>query len=620
CDKRTGACTCKRLVTGENCDQCLPEHFGLGDEPDGCKACECDPGGAFDNKCDITTGQCRCREHFGGRKCDTPDSGYFCANIDYYTYEAERANVTGGEIELREVPQNLRERTWTGLGFVRVRSGSQMVFKVSDLVQSMDYNLVLRFDSYRDQVGWENVQVIVVRPDNPSQGSPCYNAIDASGDFLSARLPPGGRYAEVRPAVCLEQGVEYEIRVIFGEKQTGYQDRSASILIDSLVVAPPTEALSVFKGSSLSDYHRTEYERYQCRNMALSLTPISDLSPKCKYYLCPVAAVMLDRGIGCNCDPTGTISGICDVYGGQCECKVNVGGRRCDQCNPGTYGFGPSGCSMCECDSVGALDNFCDGQSGQCKCRERGITGRQCNQCQPGFWGFPDCRVCQCNDHASICDQKTGACIECRDLTSGHYCDRCQDGYYGDPRLGVNIPCKPCPCPGGPASGYQHADTCYLQPGQQPGTQNVVCNCRAGYEGERCASCSINYWGNPSEIGGSCERCDCNGNIDFAVPNSCDAKTGACLLCLHNTEGVQCEHCVAGHFGDAKIRSCQRCVCNHLGTNSSAGECDRVSGQCPCLPNVIGLQCDQCAANHYDLASGKGCSACACDVNGVIPD
>lgn len=51
---------------------------------------------------------------------------------------------------------------------------------------------------------------------------------------------------------------------------------------------------------------------------------------------------------------------------------------------------------------------------------------RQCNQCQPGFWSFPDCRVCQCNDHASICDQKTGACIECRDLTDGYYCDRCK--------------------------------------------------------------------------------------------------------------------------------------------------------------------------------------------------
>lgn len=40
---------------------------------------------------------------------------------------------------------------------------------------------------------------------------------------------------------------------------------------------------------------------------------------------------------------------------------------------------------------------------------------------------------------------------------------------------------------------------------------------RSGYTGERCAECAVNYWGNPTEVGGSCERCDCNGNIDMAV-------------------------------------------------------------------------------------------------------
>ncbi|RCN24223.1 laminin EGF-like protein [Ancylostoma caninum] len=63
---------------------------------------------------------------------------------------------------------------------------------------------------------------------------------------------------------------------------------------------------------------------------------------------------------------------------------------------------------------------------------------------------------------------------------------------------------------------------------------------------------------------------------------------------------------------------CFRCVCNNLGSNLTAGTCDRVTGQCPCHPNVIGMQCDQCAENHYDLSSGQGCSACACDPNGVV--
>lgn len=613
CDKITGYCTCKRLVTGENCDQCLPEHYGLSEDPDGCKPCDCDIGGSFNNTCDLVTGQCVCRDGFSGRRCETADSGLYCADIDHFTYEAENAVLTNVEIEQREVPERGVAVTWTGEGFARVNERSSISFKVHNLQISQKYNIILRYDAGRDPVGWENVQITVVRPNVPS--GVCLNS-DPSDDFLIARLHPGGRYVEVHPAVCLEANLEYEIRVQFGEKRTGVQDRVAWMLIDSLVLAPPTDSLSIFQGSDIALQHKAEYDRYHCRNFVLSLTLRETISETCERYICPVAAMLLNHTSSCDCDPTGSVSGICNVKGGQCECKQNVVGRRCDQCAVGTYDFGRAGCVECACDSVGSLHNRCDKQSGQCMCREKGIYGRQCNQCQPGFWGFPDCRVCQCNDHANICDQQTGSCIECRDLTTGHYCDRCQDGYYGDPRLGINLPCKPCPCPGGPTSGFQHADTCYLQ--RSNNTQDVVCNCRAGYTGERCAECAMNYWGNPTEVGGSCEQCDCSGNIDMTVEGSCDSTTGECLKCLHNTEGPMCENCADGYYGDAKIRSCQRCVCNNLGSNLTSATCDRVTGQCPCYENVIGMQCDQCVENYYDLSSGKGCSACDCDPTGVV--
>ena len=58
------------------------------------------------------------------------------------------------------------------------------------------------------------------------------------------------------------------------------------------------------------------------------------------------------------------------------------------------------------------------------------------------------------------------------------------------------------------------------------------------------------------------------------------------------------------------------CVCNSLGTNRSKAECDRVDGQCPCLPGVEGQRCDRCQANHWNLASRNGCTACNCDPTG----
>lgn len=52
-------------------------------------------------------------------------------------------------------------------------------------------------------------------------------------------------------------------------------------------------------------------------------------------------------------------------------------------------------------------------------------------------------------------------------------------GTFGDPSLGSGIPCRDCMCPGGEGSGYQHADTCSLD----PRSKEMKCDCPDQFSG-----------------------------------------------------------------------------------------------------------------------------------------
>ncbi|XP_029457085.1 laminin subunit beta-2-like isoform X2 [Rhinatrema bivittatum] len=614
CDPVTGDCFCKRLVTGPSCNQCLPEHWALSHDLHGCRSCDCDVGGAWDNQCATETGQCRCRSHMVGRQCSQVKSGYYRISLDHYTYEAESALLRQGcTLVEREYPIG-RPATWTGPGFVRVLEGGIMELKISNVPFSMEYDVIIRYEPQFPKK-WEEVRVSVIRPGPIPTSSPCGNTIPAD-DKMTVSLTPGSRHVVLPQPVCLEHGVSYTIRLEFTRYSHREKVPNANVLIDSLVLVPRYSSMEMFIAGDPASISRKEtFERYHCHDSSKSVVKVPT-AEACASLITSMSAILHEGALPCQCNPQGSLSSECNFNGGQCQCKANVVGRQCERCAPGTYGFGPVGCKACECSVDGSLHSLCDQLSGQCSCRP-GAFGLRCDHCQHGLWGFPNCRQCLCNGHAEECEQRTGACLNCRDHTGGDRCERCVSGYYGNPALGSGEHCRPCPCPEGPKSGRHFAASCH----KDSRSRQVICNCNVGYTGSRCDECAPGYYGNPFQAGGRCLPCQCSNNIDLTDLDACDRRTGQCLKCLYNTEGTQCERCKPGYYGEASRRNCRKCTCNFLGTGhgqcSSRDEClcERRSGQCQCLPNVVGQICDRCSPNFWNLASGKGCVPCNCDPN-----
>lgn len=80
CERGTGNCACKPLVTGRRCDTCLNGFFNLTtDNPDGCVACICNTSGTVPSSvdCEMNSGQCPCLPNVGAPDCSQCMPGHY---------------------------------------------------------------------------------------------------------------------------------------------------------------------------------------------------------------------------------------------------------------------------------------------------------------------------------------------------------------------------------------------------------------------------------------------------------------------------------------------------------------------------------------------------------------
>uniref|UniRef100_A0A8R1I6V3 Laminin-like protein epi-1 n=2 Tax=Caenorhabditis japonica TaxID=281687 RepID=A0A8R1I6V3_CAEJA len=402
CAEETGKCECQARFVGENCDQCAPGYY----DPPECKPCECHVNGTVGDVCLPEGGQCPCKPGFGGTFCETCAAGFTnvtagCQNCVCDPTGSEHSNCSAatGQCECKPA--------YAGL--------------------SCD----------KCQVGYFGESCTFCNCDPMgTEGGVCDQT---TGQCLCKEGFAGDK--------CDRCDIAFY----------GYPNCKACACDGAGTSSPECDTTSGQCPCNGNFTGRT------CDKCAAGFYNY----PDCR---------------GCECLIAGAKGQTCD-NNGQCYCKDSFEGERCERCKPNFYNFPV--CEECNCNPSGVTRDFqgCDKVSpGElCSCKKH-VTGRICNLCKPTFWDLQyhhedGCKSCDCNTNGTIsslntCDLKTGQCM-CKKNADGRRCDQCADGFY---RLNSynQLGCEPCHCDIG---GALRAE-CDIQSGQ--------CKCRPRVTGLRC--------------------------------------------------------------------------------------------------------------------------------------
>lgn len=147
--------------------------------------------------------------------------------------------------------------------------------------------------------------------------------------------------------------------------------------------------------------------------------------------------------------------------------------------------------------------------------------------------------------------------------THGSYTCKCKRGFNGDGKENCTKTCYEQCVNGYCSEAPNYKCECYLGWTGSDCQMNCGCHnhstcekgpgicdqCQDWTDGTHCQKCKAGSYGNATTAFG-CKQCDCNGHgdIDFGI---CDSKTGTCI-CRDNTEGISCERCKTGFYGDPR--------------------------------------------------------------------
>uniref|UniRef100_A0A8C4VWY6 Laminin subunit alpha 3 n=1 Tax=Gopherus evgoodei TaxID=1825980 RepID=A0A8C4VWY6_9SAUR len=143
------------------------------------------------------------------------------------------------------------------------------------------------------------------------------------------------------------------------------------------------------------------------------------------------------QGVNNDCDPAGTL----DSHSGYCRCLEHVEGPICSKCKPLYWNLArenPDGCTECQCDVTGTLSGVgeCQQKNGDCHCKPD-VCGGSCDTCEAGYYSLENrnyfgCQGCQCDVGGSVnlvCSEPSGDC-QCRNHIVGTTCQKPEKNHF----------------------------------------------------------------------------------------------------------------------------------------------------------------------------------------------
>ncbi|CAG9860176.1 unnamed protein product [Phyllotreta striolata] len=323
---------------------------------------------------------------------------------------------------------------------------------------------------------------------------PHYSAFDApvvvqNGVFYEAsvRLEHCPSTSGCRAAVTLgPKGRSYQLTENFMVTVRLPEDRD--VYLEYLLVVP--EDLYDERSLQPGDLDRTGEFVSTCGRNHFNIDTTAE--GFCKKAAFSISAAHNTGAIPCSCDYEGSTSFECEKFGGQCPCKPNIIGRKCEACRVGFYGF--PDCKPCRCPSTA----YCQPNTGECICPTH-VIGENCDQCEPNTYGYHPivgCEECRCHylgtNGTSQCDLLSGAC-PCKPNIMGRTCDRCRSGAYAFPY------CESCEC----NTAGTTADIC--------DNRTAECFCKANVVGPHCEFCREGSFHLEASNPAGCTECFCFG-------------------------------------------------------------------------------------------------------------